>query len=42
MGMLHSCEDSQIYTMHEIVIFDRNPRKGRDVKSDPDPTKGNL
>ena len=42
MGMLHSCEDSQICTMHRIVTFDRNPRKGRDIKSDPDPTKGNL
>ena len=23
-------------------MFDKNPRKGRDGKSDPDPTKGNL
>ena len=36
MGMLHSCEDSQICTFHEIIKFDKNPRKGRDVKSDPD------
>ena len=42
MGMLHSCEDSQICTMHEIVMLDRNPRKERDIKSAPDPTKGNL
>ena len=42
MGMLHSCEDSQICTIHRIVTFDWNPRKGRDGKSDPDPTKGNL
>ena len=34
MGMLHSCEDSQICTIHEIVTFDRNPRKGRDGRSD--------
>ena len=40
--MLHSCEDNQIYKIHEIVMFDRNPRKGRDGKSDLDPTKGNL
>ena len=42
MVMLHFCEDSQICTIHEIVMFDQNPRKGRDGKSDPDPTKGNL
>ena len=42
MGMLHFCEDSQICKIHEIVTFDRNSRKGRDGKSDPDPTKGNL
>ena len=30
MGMLHACEDSQICTVHKIVMFDRNPRKGRD------------
>ena len=35
-GMLHSCEDSQICTIYEIVMFDKNPRKGRDGKSDPD------
>ena len=28
--MLHSCEDSQICTVHKIVMFHRNPRKGRD------------
>ena len=42
MGMLHSCEDIQIYTLYEIVMFDWNPREGRDCKSDPDHTKGNL
>ena len=35
MGMLHSCEDSQICTIHEIVTFDKDPRKGRGGKSDP-------
>ena len=35
IGMLHSCEDSQICTIHEIVTFDRNPRKGRGGRSDP-------
>ena len=40
MGMLHSCEDSQICTLHKIVMLDWNPREGRDGKSDPDPTKG--
>ena len=34
MGMLHSCEDSQISTIHEIVTFDKNSGKGRDGKSD--------
>ena len=29
MGMLHSCEDSQICTIHEIVSFGRNPREER-------------
>ena len=28
LGMLLSCKDSQICTIHEIVTFDRNPRKG--------------
>ena len=28
--------------IHKIVIFDQNPREGRDGKSNPDPTKGNL
>ena len=28
MGMLCSCADSQICTIHEIVSFDRNPREG--------------
>ena len=36
MGMLCSCEDSQICTIHEIVMFDKDPRKGRDGKPDPD------
>ena len=35
MGMLHSCEDSQICTIHEILMFHKNPRKGRDSKSGP-------
>ena len=34
MGMLHSCKDSQISTIHEIITFDKNPGKGRDGKSD--------
>ena len=42
MGMLHSCKYSQISMLLEIVIFDWNPREGRDGKSGPDPTKGNL
>ena len=40
--MLHSCEDSQICTVLKIVKSDRNPRKGRNGKSDSNPTKGNL
>ena len=42
MGMHCSCEGSQICTLHEVVMLDQNPREGRDDKSDPDPTKGNL
>ena len=50
MGMLCSCEDGQICTMHEIVTFDKTPRKERDGKSDPvlyhvptrNPRKGSL
>ena len=34
MGMLHSSEDSQICTIHEIATFDKKPRKGRDGISD--------
>ena len=37
VGMLHSCEDSQICTIHEIVTFDKNPRKERDDRSDTSP-----
>ena len=40
--MLHSCKDCQICTIYKIVTFDKNPRKGRDGKSDPNPTKGKL
>ena len=36
MGMLCSCEESQICIIHEIVTFDKNQRKGRDGKSDSD------
>ena len=42
MGMFCSCEDSQICTFHNLLMLDWNPREGRDGKSDPDPTKGNL
>ena len=35
MWMLLSCEDSQICTIHKIVTFDKNARKGRDGKPDP-------
>ena len=42
MGMLQSCEDGQICTVHKIVSFDRNPKEGRDDTSDPDTTKGNF
>ena len=41
MGMLCSCEDSQICTIHEIVSFDRNPREGMSDTSNPDTTEGN-
>ena len=42
MGMLCSCEGSQICTIHKMVMFNKNARKGRDGKSDLDPIKGNL
>ena len=42
MGMLCACEDRQICTLYKIVTFDWNPKEGRDGKSDPDHTKGNL
>ena len=42
IGMLHSCEDSQICTFHGIVSFARNPKEGRDDSSDPDTTEGNF
>ena len=42
MGMLHSCEGSQICTMHEIVSFDRNPREGWSDTSNPHTTEGNF
>ena len=40
--MLQSCEGSQICTIHKIVMFDQNPKEGKDGTSDPNPTKGNL
>ena len=42
IGMLRSCEDSQICTIHEIVSFARNPREGRDDTSNPDTTEENF
>ena len=42
IGMLCSCEDSQIFTIHEIVSFARNPWEVRDDTSDPDTTEGNF
>ena len=36
MGMLCSCQDNQICILHEIVMFDKGPRKGRDGKFDLD------
>ena len=42
IGMLASCEDSEICMLHEIVMFNQNSREGRNGKSGPDPTKGNL
>ena len=37
MGMLPSCEENQICTVHKIVTFDKNPRKRRDDKSETKP-----
>ena len=42
IGMLHSFVASQSCTIHKIVTFDKDPRKGRDGKSDSEPIKGNL
>ena len=42
MGILCSCEDHQICTLHEIVTLHQNPREGRDGQFDPDSTKGSL
>ena len=42
MGMLCSCEDSQICTIHKIVSFTKNPREGRDDRPDPDTSEGNF
>ena len=42
IGMLCSHEDSQICTIHEIVCFGRNPRKGRDDIPNPDMMEGNF
>ena len=39
MGMLQSCEDGQISSIHEIVSFDGYPKEGRDNTPDPDTTK---
>ena len=42
MGMLHSCADSQICTIHKIMSVDRNPKEGRDDTSNPDTVEGNF
>ena len=41
MGMLCSCDNSQICTIREIVSFGRNLREGRDATPDPDTKEGN-
>ena len=42
MGMLCSCEDSQIWTIPKIVSCAKNPKEGRDDTSDPDITEGTF
>ena len=42
MGMLCSCEDSEICTIHEIVSFSRDPMVGKDEASDPDVAGGSF
>ena len=42
MGMLRSCEENQICTIHKIVIFEQKPRKGKDDKSETIPKERNL
>ena len=42
IGMFHSCEDSQICTIYEIVSFAKNPKEGRDDTSYPDVTERNF
>ena len=42
MSMLHSCQDSDICTIHEIVSFSRNPMVGKDEPSDPDDAEGSF
>ena len=42
MGMLHSCEDSDICTIHKIMSFSRNPMVGTDEPSDPNAAEGSF
>ena len=42
MGMLQSCEENQICTIHKIVTFDQKPRKGKDDKSETKPKERNV
>ena len=42
MGILHSCEDSEICTIHEIGSFSRNPMVGKDELSNPDTAEGSF
>ena len=42
MGMLHSCEDSEIGTNHEIVSFCRDPMVGKDEPYDPDAAEASF
>ena len=42
VGMLWSCEDNQIWTVHEIMIFDQNCMEGKYDKSESKPEEGHL
>ena len=42
MGMLRSCEEDEICTIHKIATFEQKPKNGKEDKSESKPVEENL